>query len=158
NCSHLTRTNRWKTMARQRHSLKYKETMTRNHLSFWLERISRTISSAPSMGRHLFLKQVLAAALVLFSFPHAFGQAAFHPDKMDTVLYGAAYYPEYMPYERLDKDIELMNQAGITVVRMGESSWGLWEPEDGRFEYAWMDRVVEAMHKAGIKVIMGTPT
>lgn len=77
---------------------------------------------------------------------------------METILYGAAYYPEYMPYERLDKDVDLMKQAGISVVRMGESSWGLWEPEDGRFEYAWMDRVVEQMHKAGIKVIMGTPT
>ena len=77
---------------------------------------------------------------------------------METILYGAAYYPEYMPYERLDKDVELMKQAGISVVRMGESSWGLWEPEDGRFEYAWMDRAVSAMQKAGIKVIMGTPT
>jgi beta-galactosidase len=83
---------------------------------------------------------------------------AFAPDKMDTVLYGVAYYPEYMPYERLDKDVALMQQAGINVVRVGESSWGLWEPEDGRFEFAWMDRVVDRMQKAGIKVIMGTPT
>ena len=75
-----------------------------------------------------------------------------------NVLYGAAYYHEYMPYERLDKDVALMKQAGISVVRMGESTWSLWEPEDGRFEYAWMDRVVDAMGKAGIKVIMGTPT
>jgi len=100
----------------------------------------------------------LVAALTLLSLAQSFGQSAFHPDAMETVLYGAAYYPEYMPYERLDKDVELMKQAGITVVRMGESSWGLWEPEDGRFEYAWMDRVVDAMHKAGIKVILGTPT
>ncbi|MGA8151852.1 MAG: beta-galactosidase [Terriglobales bacterium] len=101
----------------------------------------------------------LAASSLLFSTP-AFAQthAAFAPDKMDTVLYGAAYYSEYMPYERLDKDVQLMQQAGINVVRIGESGWGLWEPEDGRFEYAWMDRVVEAMSKAGIKVIMGTPT
>jgi beta-galactosidase len=82
----------------------------------------------------------------------------FHPDKMESVLYGVAYYPEYMPYERLDKDVELMQKADISVVRLGESSWGLWEPEDGRFEYAWMDRVVDRMQKAGIKVIMGTPT
>ena len=74
------------------------------------------------------------------------------------MLYGAAYYHEYMPYERLDKDIALMKQAGLSVVRMGESTWSLWEPEDGHFEYAWMDRVVDAMGKAGIKVIMGTPT
>lgn len=85
-------------------------------------------------------------------------QGTFRADKMDTILYGVAYYPEYMPYERLDKDVDLMKQAGITVVRIGESSWGLWEPEDGRFEYAWMDRVVDRLHKAGIKIIMGTPT
>ncbi len=81
---------------------------------------------------------------------------------LPDVLYGAAYYNEYMPADlqpgRLDRDIALMKDAGITVVRMGESTWSLWEPADGHFEYAWMDRVVEAMDKAGIKVIMGTPT
>ncbi len=59
---------------------------------------------------------------------------AFRADRMDTVLYGVAYYPEYMPYERLDQDVQLMQKAGITVVRIGEFSWGLWEPEDGKFE------------------------
>ena len=81
---------------------------------------------------------------------------------LPTVLYGAAYYNEYMPADlqpgRLEKDVALMKEAGISVVRMGESTWSLWEPADGRFEYAWMDRIVEAMDKAGIKVIMGTPT
>ena len=84
--------------------------------------------------------------------------AAFSPGAMDRILYGASYYTEYMPYERLEQDVKLMQQAGLNVVRMGESSWGLWEPEDGRFEFAWMDRVVERLHQAGIKVILGTPT
>lgn len=82
-----------------------------------------------------------------------------------TVLYGAAYYNEYMPQdsptaqaERLEKDVALMKAAGLNVVRMGESTWSLWEPADGQFDYAWMDRIVEAMGKAGIKVILGTPT
>jgi beta-galactosidase len=74
------------------------------------------------------------------------------------VLYGTAYYNEYMPTDRLDKDVALMKAAHLSVVRMGESTWSLWEPEDGRFEFAWMDRVVAAMGKAGIKVILGTPT
>ena len=99
-----------------------------------------------------------AAAMMLLS-SLAFSQTSpFVAGKMDTVLYGVAYYTEYMPYERLDKDVQLMQQAGINVVRLGESSWGLWEPEEGKFEYAWMDRVVERMHKAHIKVILGTPT
>src|SRR5215813_8590125 len=85
-------------------------------------------------------------------------QSSFQPNGMDTVLYGVAYYWEYMPYERLDQDVQLMQEAGINVVRIGESSWGLWEPEDGRFEFGWMDRVIDRMQKAGIKVILGTPT
>jgi beta-galactosidase len=85
-------------------------------------------------------------------------QKVVEPGTLSNVLYGAAYYNEYMPYERLDKDIAMMKDAGLTVVRMGESTWSLWEPEDGHFEYAWMDHVVDAMGKAGIKVIMGTPT
>jgi beta-galactosidase len=103
---------------------------------------------------------IAAACLVLISSSHAFTQSqpAYAPDKMESILYGAAYYAEYMPYERLDQDVQLMQQAGISVVRVGESSWGLWEPADGKFEYAWMDRVVDKMSKAGIKVIMGTPT
>ncbi len=46
-------------------------------------------------------------------------ESQFAPDKMETVLYGVAYYPEYMPHDRLDKDVELMQKAGITVVRVG---------------------------------------
>ena len=88
------------------------------------------------------------------------GQRA--PDlNFPTVLYGAAYYNEYMPgdqSERLEKDVALMKAAGLNVVRMGESTWSLWEPEDGQFDYAWMDRIVDAMGKAGIRVILGTPT
>jgi beta-galactosidase len=83
---------------------------------------------------------------------------AFDPSKMDTILYGVAYYPEYMPSDRLDKDVELMRKAGLTVVRVGESTWSSWEPRDGQFEFAWMQRVLDRMHQAGIKVILGTPT
>src|ERR1700759_1365187 len=84
------------------------------------------------------------------------------PAPWESVLSGAAYYNEYMPADlqpgRLDKDIALMKQADLSVVRMGESTWSLWEPEDGRFEYALMDRVVDAMGKPGIKVLLGAPT
>jgi beta-galactosidase len=62
----------------------------------------------------------------------------------DTILYGAAYYHEYMPYERLEKDIELMKRAGISVVRVGESTWTSWEPREGEFSSpgwtAWWTR------------------
>ena len=78
--------------------------------------------------------------------------------KFDNVLYGAAYYHEYMPSNRLDEDIRMMKEAGLTVVRVGESTWSLFEPKEGVFEFGWMDQILDKMHKAGIKVILGTPT
>ncbi len=88
----------------------------------------------------------------------ALAAAGWGASAMDTVLYGAAYYPEYMPYDRLDRDVELMRKAGLTVVRVGESTWSSWEPRDGHFEFAWMERAMDRLHQAGIKVILGTPT
>ncbi len=75
--------------------------------------------------------------------------------QFDKPLYGAAYYSEYTPTDRLDEDIRMMKEAGLSVVRVGESTWSLFEPHDGQFEFAWMDRILDAMHKAGIKVILG---
>ena len=78
--------------------------------------------------------------------------------QFDKPLYGAAYYSEYTPTDRLDEDIRLMKDAGLTVVRVGESTWSLFEPQDGQFEFEWMDRILDKMYAAGIKVILGTPT
>lgn len=78
--------------------------------------------------------------------------------KFDNILYGVAYYHEYMPYERLDKDVKMMQDAGISVIRVGESTWSLFEPQEGKFEFEWLDRVIDKFHAAGIKVILGTPT
>jgi len=75
-----------------------------------------------------------------------------------TVMYGVSYYPEYEPTGHLKEDIALMKAAGINTVRMGESTWSLWEPEDGRFEFAAVDRVISALGEAHIQVILGTPT
>ncbi|MCZ1264189.1 beta-galactosidase [Paenibacillus tundrae] len=77
---------------------------------------------------------------------------------MDKLLYGVAYYDEYMPYERLDKDIQMMKDAGINVVRIAESTWSTHEPQNGVFDFSSVDRVLDAMHAAGIQVIVGTPT
>jgi len=78
--------------------------------------------------------------------------------KADHLLYGVAYYDEYMPYERLDKDVKMMRDAGINVVRIAESTWSTVEPGEGVYDFSSIDRVLSAMHKAGIQVIIGTPT
>jgi beta-galactosidase len=77
---------------------------------------------------------------------------------MQQLLYGVAYYDEYMPYDRLDEDIRMMKDAGINVVRIAESTWSTHEPQNGVFDFSSVDRVLAAMGAAGIKVIVGTPT
>jgi len=77
---------------------------------------------------------------------------------MEKLLYGVAYYDEYMPYDRLEKDIEMMKEAGINTVRIAESTWSTLEPQNGVFNFYHIDRVLEAMYKANINVIIGTPT
>lgn len=77
---------------------------------------------------------------------------------MDKLLYGAAYYDEYMPCDRLDKDVEMMKAAGINVVRIAESTWSTCEPQEGVFDFSHVERVMDAMEEAGISVIIGTPT
>jgi beta-galactosidase len=77
---------------------------------------------------------------------------------MSQLLYGVAYYDEYMPFDRLNQDIELMLAAGINVVRIAESTWSTHEPQPGMFDFSSVDRVLDAMRQAGIRVIVGTPT
>jgi beta-galactosidase len=97
---------------------------------------------------------LFAVLILLFASANLFAEAA----KLNTILYGVSYYLEYMPYERLEKDVQMMEKAGINFARVGESTWGVMEPKDGEFDFAWLERVINRLHKAGIKVILGTPT
>jgi beta-galactosidase len=104
---------------------------------------------------HLRLLPAIAGATMLLALGLRAAPAARYPG---SILYGAAYYEEYEPYNRLDADVQMMKSAGITVVRIGESTWGTLEPRDGVFDYSHIDRMIQAMDKAGIAVIVGTPT
>lgn len=77
---------------------------------------------------------------------------------MDKLLYGAAYYDEYMPYDRLDTDIKMMKKANMNLIRIAESTWSTEEPSDGVFDFTHVTRVLDACEKNDINVIVGTPT
>lgn len=72
--------------------------------------------------------------------------------------YGVAYYPEAWNFETVEKDIALMKEANINVVRMGEFSWNLMEPQEGQYEFDWLHKVIDQLYENGIQVILGTPT
>jgi beta-galactosidase len=76
----------------------------------------------------------------------------------DSFLYGVVYYPEQWPETQWNSDLARIAQTGMNVVRMGEGAWSVWEPEEGRYDFALFDRALELCQKHGLKAIMGTPT
>ena len=79
-------------------------------------------------------------------------------NNIKKLYYGAAYYDEYLPYDRLQADMEMMKKAGINLIRIAESTWSAWEPKDGEFDFSHLHRMLCASKNAGIDVIVGTPT
>lgn len=71
---------------------------------------------------------------------------------------GADYYPEHWERERWQIDIEMMHQAGIEIVRIGEFDWSLYEPREGEYHFEWMDEILDFMQKNDMKVVLGTPS
>ena len=67
---------------------------------------------------------------------------------MKEILFGAAYYDEYMPCERLAEDVRMMKKAGINTVRIAESTWSTCEPQEGVFDFSHVERVLDAMEEA----------
>lgn len=76
------------------------------------------------------------------------------------MLYGADYNPEqwlYMP-EVLESDVKMMQQAGCNVMSVGIFSWAKLEPEEGHFDFSWLDEVIERLYRHGISVCLATPS
>jgi beta-galactosidase len=70
---------------------------------------------------------------------------------------GTCYQPIDRTLEEIDRDIAIMKHAGFNVVRMGDLSWDSFEPTQGKFEFAWFDRVMDEMQANGIRVILDIP-
>lgn len=73
-------------------------------------------------------------------------------------LFGAAYYEEYLPCDRLEQDMQMMVEAGFNTIRIAESTWSVEEPRPGEYDFSHVDRVIDAAERCGLKVIVGTPT
>ena len=75
-----------------------------------------------------------------------------------AILLGTAWYPEQWPESRWDADLELMQKAGIRMVRVGEFAWSRMEPSEGQYDLDWLDHAITAASNHGIYTVLGTPT
>lgn len=74
------------------------------------------------------------------------------------LLFGTAYYPEYMRAKRISEDIQMMKNAGMNTVRIAESTWSTLEPIPDVYDFSYIDEVLQHTKKEGMNVIVGTPT
>ncbi len=84
---------------------------------------------------------------------------------MKNFRFGADYYPDHWeqktPEEtekRVRTDAELMQKAGLKVVRLAEFSWYKMEPEEGKYDFSWLEKAIEILAEYGIVSVLGTPT
>ena len=80
------------------------------------------------------------------------------PTPLKSFLFGSAYYPEHWDAETRLGDIERMKAAGWNCIRLGEFSWDLFEPMEGKYDFSFYDPILLDLRGAGIEVILGTPT
>jgi beta-galactosidase len=81
-----------------------------------------------------------------------------YPERPAGIAYGGDYNPEQWPREVLEEDVALMREAGVNLVSLGLFSWALLEPAQGRFEFGWLDEIIDRLHAGGVAVDLATPT
>lgn len=98
---------------------------------------------------------LLTSALLLA--PPAPAQATKYADA-PPVLLGAAWYPEQWDEATNDHDLATMEAAHIHLARVAEFAWSSMEPEEGHYDWGWLDHAIAEAAKHHIYIVLGTPT
>lgn len=111
------------------------------------------------------LAAVMAAAIttsVAASTPADAGsrqaQGAALLQQREPMSFGAFYYPEQWPRSQWKRDLDGIARLGFDFTHLAEFSWTFLEPEEGRFDFEWLDHAIDLADKAGLRVILGTPS
>lgn len=80
--------------------------------------------------------------------------------KTEKLLHGGDYNPEQWldRPDILEKDIEMLLEAGCNTVSLGIFSWSTLEPEEGVFNFEWLEEIIDKLYKRGISTILATPS
>ena len=80
--------------------------------------------------------------------------------KLPFLLHGGDYNPDQWRHipGTLDQDFRLFPLAGINSVSVGIFSWSALEPEEGRYDFGWLDEVMDRCAAAGMAVVLATPS
>ena len=77
---------------------------------------------------------------------------------LDRLTLGVCYYPEHWDPALWPDDFRRMRELGLSIMRVGEFAWTIFEPSEGTFCFDLFDRALDQAHQAGLRVVMGTPS
>lgn len=80
------------------------------------------------------------------------------PLRLDGLAFGGDYNPEQWPLEVQEEDVRLMAEAGVNLVSLAIFSWATIEPEEGRFDWSWLDAAMDRLDAGGVRVALATAT
>lgn len=78
--------------------------------------------------------------------------------KADRIYYGGDYNPDQWDDQTIEEDMRLFKKAGINLLTLPVFSWAKLEPEEGVYEFGWLDRILDKIWENGIHVCLATPT
>ncbi|GAA5057762.1 beta-galactosidase [Thermocatellispora tengchongensis] len=81
-----------------------------------------------------------------------------YPELPEGLAYGGDYNPEQWPEEVWHEDVRLMREAGVNLVSLGIFNWSQIEPRERAFDFSALDRIVELLHRGGVRIDLATPT
>src|SRR4051812_532855 len=104
--------------------------------------------------KNSFMKHLIKLIAVVFMLSQAKGQNAqrFFP-KADLITTGIYYYPEHWNENQWERDIKKISEMGFEFVHIAEFAWFKMEPVEGKYEFAWLDKVVHLCEKYHLKIV-----
>ncbi|WP_207532626.1 beta-galactosidase [Desertivirga arenae] len=94
----------------------------------------------------LFMQQLIAQSATKFF------------NNKDLMQVGTYYYPEQWPESNWERDIKKMSDLGFEFTHYGEFAWAVMEPEEGKYNFEWLDKAIALASKYKVKVVLCTPT
>ena len=74
------------------------------------------------------------------------------------MIIGVDYYPEHWDKSLWKADADLMRESGVKIVRLAEFAWCRLEPQEGNFDFGWLDEIIGILSERDIKIVLCTPT
>lgn len=103
-------------------------------------------------------KLLLTTCCALTLTGNAFAQNKNWFNDQDLTITGAYYYPEHWNENQWERDLKKMHELGFEFTHFAEFAWAQLEPEEGKYDFAWLDKAVALAAKYDLKVVMCTST